>query len=112
MAYRYESKLSEDVTEEITEEMTSHIWHNIILHQNELLHTAIGLPFTYSIKTLPDGTVGNEIVVSRRSKTITRATVDKAYQKVIELGEVKGPKQLGVFGALFLYVIFKTIGGI
>ena len=98
MAHRYESELNED------------IWHNILLHQNELLHTAKGLPFTYSIKTLPDGTVGNEIVVSRRSKTITRATVDKAYQKVMELGEVKGPKQLGVFGASYLFVIFKVIG--
>lgn len=101
MAHRYESKLNEDIT--------SHIWNNILLHQNELLHTAKGLPFTYWIKTLPDGTIGNEIVVSRRSKTITRATVDKAYQKVIELGEVKGPKQLGVFGASYLYVIFKVI---
>ena len=98
MAYRYESELNED------------IWNNIILHQNELLHTAKGLPFTYSIKMLPDGSLGNEIVVSRRSKTITRATVDKAYQKVIELGEVQGPKQLGVFGASYLYVIFKVIG--
>lgn len=98
MAHRYESELNED------------IWNSIILHQNELLHTSKGLPFTYSIKMLPDRTVGNEIVVSRRSKTITRATVDKAYQKVIELGEVKGPKQLGVFGASYLYVIFKAIG--
>lgn len=98
MAHRYESQLNED------------IWNNILLHQNELLHTAKGLPFTYAIKTLPDGTVGNEIVVSRRSKTITRATVDKAYQKVMELGAVKGPKQLGVFGAPYLFVIFKVIG--
>lgn len=98
MAHRYESELYED------------IWNSIILHQNEILHTAKGLPFTYSIKTLPDGSVGNEIVVSRRSKTITRATVDKAYQKVILLGKVKGPKHLGVFGASYLYVIFKVIG--
>ena len=49
-------------------------------------------------------------MVSRRSKTITRATVDKAYQKVMELGEVKGPKQLDVFGAPYLFVIFKVIG--
>jgi len=41
-----------------------------------------GLPFTYNITMLPDGTSGNEIVVSRRSKAITRATVDIAYQKV------------------------------
>jgi len=110
MAHRYESKLNDDVTKNITEEITRQIWNSIILHQNELLHTAKGLPFTYSIKKLPDGTLGNEIVVSRRSKTITRATVDKAYQKVIELGEVQGPKQLGVFGASYLYVIFKVIG--
>ena len=42
MAHRYESQLNEDITEEIT----SHIWNSIILHQNELLHTAKGLPFT------------------------------------------------------------------
>ena len=102
--------INEGITEVITEEITRQIWHNILLHQNEPLHTAKGLPFTYSIKTLPDGTLGNEITVSRRSKTITRVTVDKAYQKVIELGEVKGPKQLGIFGASYLYVIFKAIG--
>ena len=67
-----------------------------------------GLPFTYNITMLPDGTSGNEIVVSRRSKAITRATVDIAYQKVSQ--KITGIKQLGVFSALLLYAIFKKIG--
>ena len=49
--------------------------------------------------------------VDRQEKSITRATVMKAYRKVVELrGDVKGPKVLGTFGASYLYPIFVKMG--
>lgn len=49
--------------------------------------------------------------MDRKEKSITRATVMKAYGKVVELeGEVKGPKALGTFGASYLYPIFIKMG--
>ena len=49
--------------------------------------------------------------VDRKEKSITRATVMKAYRKVVELrGDVKGPKVLGTFGASYLYPIFVKMG--
>ena len=89
---------------------TDALWTTIIHHQNTIFHTAKGLPFTYTVTQLPDGTLGNEILFSRKSKSITRSTVNIAYQRVRELGEVKGPKQLGVFGASYIYALFRGIG--
>ena len=66
--------------------------------------TSKELDFTYKIH-------GGEMFVDRKEKSITRATVMKAYGKVVELeGEVKGPKVLGTFGASYLYPIFVKMG--
>ena len=63
-----------------------------------------GLDFTYKIH-------GGEMFVDRKEKSITRASVMKAYGKVVELeGAVKGPKVLGTFGANYLYPIFVKMG--
>ena len=90
------------------------LWTAIINHQNTLFYTAKGLPFTYTVTTLPDGTVGNEMLISRKSKSITRATVNVAYERVllmVQTGEeITGPKQLRVFGASYLYAVFRGIG--
>lgn len=44
--------------------------------------------------------------VDRKEKSITRATVMKAYGKVVELdGAVKGPKTLGTFGASYMFIM-------
>ncbi len=49
--------------------------------------------------------------VDRKNKSITRSSVEIAYQKVLELeGIVTGPKKLGVFGASYLYPVFIRIG--
>lgn len=50
------------------------------------------------------------MILSRKSKSITRTTVDRTYRKVLELGTVTGLKQLGVFGASYLYAVFQGIG--
>ena len=55
------------------------LWQKITASQHMLFHTAKGLPFTYEIR-------GNEIFFSRKEKSITRATVNKSYQRMKEDG--------------------------
>ena len=54
---------------------TEELWPLFEQHQNQVFYTAKGLAFTYTIK-------GGEMFVDRRSKSITRATVEKAYEKL------------------------------
>ncbi|MBR0392012.1 MAG: hypothetical protein IJK38_06795 [Oscillospiraceae bacterium] len=80
------------------------LWQEMIYLQGCLFTTSKGLDFTYKIR-------GGEMFVDRKEKSITRATVMKAYGKVVELdGVVKGPKALGTFGASYLYPIFVKMG--
>lgn len=80
------------------------LWQELIYLQGCLFTTSKGLDFTYKIR-------GGEMFVDRKEKSITRATVMKAYGKVVELdGVVKGPKTLGTFGASYLYPIFVKMG--
>lgn len=80
------------------------LWQELIYLQGCLFTTSKGLDFTYKIH-------GGEMSADRKEKSITRATVMKAYGKVVELeGEVKGPKALGTFGASYLYPIFIKMG--
>lgn len=58
-----------------------------------------GLKFKYEVK-------GNEIFVDRKKKSITRATVVLAYQNMRQAEEIKRAKELGTFGATYLYPIF------
>ncbi len=65
-------------------------WSLLIEHQNIPFQTSKGLSFTYTIK-------GNELFVSRKKKSITRATVKLAYEKAIALGNMAtGPKDAGL----------------
>ena len=85
------------------------LWQELIYLQGCIFRTygrngVGGLDFTYKIR-------GGEMFVDRKEKSIMRATVMKAYGKVVELeGEVKGPKVLGTFGASYLYPIFVKMG--
>lgn len=58
-----------------------------------------GLKFKYVVK-------GNEIFVNRKKKSITRATVVLAYQNMQKIEEITRAKELGTFGASYLYPIF------
>jgi len=53
-------------------------------------------------------------VIDRKEKTITRNTVLLAYEKAVALmdteGCVAGPKNLGRFGASYLYPVFLELG--
>ena len=83
------------------------LWSKLIDNQGKQYYTMKKLPFEYSIK-------GNEMFVSRKGKSITRATVNRAYHKAKELmeseGQVTGAKKLGTFGASYLYPIFVELG--
>ena len=80
------------------------LWEQVIRLQGEYFLTAKGLKYSYRIK-------GGEIFVDRKDKSITKASVMIALRKAIELsGVVSGPKQLGVFGASYLFPVFLRLG--
>ena len=51
------------------------VWALLQQHQQEVFHTAKGLPFTYTIR-------GGELFVDRRQKSITVSTVANALGKL------------------------------
>jgi hypothetical protein len=83
------------------------LWDTLALFQNYAFSTAKGLCFYYVMK-------GNEVFFSRKEKSVTRATVNLALKKAVELQnngiELTGPKKLGCFGASYLYPVFIRIG--
>ena len=80
------------------------LWDTLVKFQRDPFHTAKNLEFFYIIK-------GNEMFVTRKDKSITRASVMMAFHKALELGRiVTGPKKLGTFGASYLYPVFREIG--
>ena len=78
------------------------LWEKIVREQGTVFHTAKGLEFRIRVS-------GNELFVDRRSKSITRASVNMAYQKWLEDKDC-GPKALGVFGASYVWGLFREIG--
>lgn len=93
-----------DVMKHSNQEAGDILWDTLRLFQKEPYHTAKGLEFTFTIK-------GNEMFVTRKDKSITRATVMMSFRKAMELnGCVRGPKKLGTFGASYLYPVFQRIG--
>ncbi len=84
-----------------------YLWNALILFQDVPFVTSKNLHFTYSIR-------GYEMFVSRKDKSITRSTVNLAFDMAIRLLRedipISGPKKLGTFGASYLYPIFIHIG--
>ncbi len=80
------------------------LWKALVFFEGYPFRTAKNLSFTYKIK-------GNEMFVDRKEKSITRATVELAYRRAVELGGIVfGPKKLGCFGASYLYPVFIRLG--
>lgn len=88
------------------------LWRWLTDHQGQLFYTATGLPFAYAIH-------GGEIIVDRRAKTITRATVAQAQKRLLEdlrqkeagaLPRIVGPKSLNCFGAPYIWALFLAMG--
>ncbi|MCD8364277.1 MAG: hypothetical protein LUC83_00370 [Clostridiales bacterium] len=91
------------VVEKLKEEGgMENLWACIVAFQGYPFTTAKGLKFRYTVK-------GGEMKVDRKEKTVTRSSVEMAYRKALE-GGVSGPKKLGVFGASYLYPVFKRFG--
>ena len=91
-----------------------YLWEALLLFANYPFKTAKGLKYSYSIKTGLDGEYVGEIIFDRKTKSVTRSTINMAYQKALEIqekeGYVSGPKKLGVFGASYIYPVFIRLG--
>lgn len=86
------------------EKLEEILWQVLSYYQGTQFFTSKGLEFTYTIR-------GNEMFVSRKKKSITRASVRIAFFKAIELGAaVAGPKKLGTYGASYIYPVFLWFG--
>ena len=89
------------------EELEDLLWDAFRQFEGDAFYTAKKLEYTYTIK-------GNEMFVSRKDKSITRATVILAFYTALRIqesgGAVTGPKKLGTFGASYLYPVFIKIG--
>lgn len=82
------------------------LWSCIELFEGYVFHTATGLKFTYTIH-------GGELFISRKEKSVTKASVEKAYRNVAEegYGVYNRPKDLGdLFGISYIYPIFYRFG--
>lgn len=81
------------------------LWQLLLRHQGRQFHTAKNLAFTYVIR-------GGEMFVDRRSKSITRATISKAFARVREDTDhsIRGPKALNCFGAPYVWALFAALG--
>ncbi len=83
------------------------LWDTMSLFQEHPFYTAKKLEFVYHIR-------GNEMFVSRKEKSITRASVMVAFCTAVRLRRsgqpISGPKKLNCFGASYLYPVFQRIG--
>lgn len=98
------SSFMDSIVDMSVEEQDAALWELLEFLQGCVFYTFKGLKFTYVIK-------GGELLVNRKDKSITRATVNMAFHKALDLGgAVSGPKMLGTFGASYLYPVFVRIG--
>lgn len=82
-------------------QVENELWEKIKELENQVFFTKKGLEFRIEIK-------GNELFVDRRKKSITRASVNIAFQKWLE--DINcGPKALDVFGASYLWSLFRKL---
>ena len=90
-----------------TESAEMYLWKAIEVFAKYPFVTEKGLPLKYTVRS-------GEIFFNRKEKSVTKATVMKAFRQArqiqAEKGFVKGPKELGTFGASYLYPVFLRIG--
>ena len=88
-------------------EVEKYLWEAILAFENYPFKTAEGLLINYKVK-------GEEMFFNRKEKSITRATVELAFDKArkvqMEEGCVSGPKKIGTLGASYLYPVFLRLG--
>ncbi len=80
------------------------LWEKLKAWEGRPFRTVKGLEFSYRI-------VGNELFVDRKDKSLTRATVNRAYRVAVgNPAQIVGPKKLGTFGASYLFALFQALG--
>ena len=98
--------MDEKQTQAANEALSSEeFWNRLVSCQEQTFYTEKKLPFTYQIR-------GGEMFVDRRSKSITKATILKAYARGLEDHErvICGPKKLNCFGTPYVWAIFRELG--
>ena len=92
----------------------AYLWKTVTAFEGYPFLTAKGLRFSYAVKRGKNGLPTAEIEIDRKEKTITKATICLAFRKALELqrhqGYISGPKQIGGFGASYLYPMFLRFG--
>lgn len=108
--YRHRKALVAKLTDvgwSATEPTKDLLWETLIAFEGYPFKTAKGLRYYYTVK-------GNELFISRKEKSVTRSSVNMAFETAFKLqregSEIAGPKMLGCFGASYLYPIFIRIG--
>ncbi len=88
-------------------DVEEYLWDAIVAFADYPFKTETGLSMKYTVE-------GGEIFFNRKEKSVTRATVMRAFKQARQIqkaeGYVSGPKKLGTFGASYLYPIFLRIG--
>lgn len=103
--YRARKKAVESLREpESDVSIEDRLWDAIRIFVGYRFTTAKSLVFRYMV-------FGNEIRVDRKKKSIVRSSVNMALKKVMDVeGKIRGPKELGVYGASYLYPMFQRFG--
>lgn len=92
----------------------AYLWKVIRMFEKYPFVSIKGLRFSYTVKRGKNGLPTAEIEISRKEKTITKATINMAFRKALKIqkleGYVSGPKKIGGFGASYLYPMFLRFG--
>lgn len=88
-------------------DVEEYLWDAIVAFADYPFETETGLPMKYTVE-------GGEIFFNRKEKSVTRATVVRAFNRARQIqkteGRVSDSKKLGTFGASYLYPIFLRFG--
>ena len=106
--FRKRIRVCERLGQEIdSPDAEKYLWDAIVAYADYPFLTEKGLSVKYTVK-------GGEIFFNRKEKSVTRASVMKAFHRARQLqhekGFVSGPKELGTFGASYIYPVFLRIG--
>lgn len=106
--FRKRIRVCERLGQEIdSPDAEKYLWDAIMAYADYPFLTEKGLSMKYTVR-------GGEIFFNRKEKSVTRASVMKAFHRARQLqhekGFVSGPKELGTFGASYIYPVFLRIG--
>lgn len=106
--FRKRIRVCERLGQEIdSPDAEKYLWDAIMAYADYPFLTEKGLSMKYTVR-------GGEIFFNRKEKSVTKASVMKAFHRARQLqhekGFVSGPKELGTFGASYIYPVFLRIG--